>query len=268
MRLKINHRTRYRYEAPAIDVIQALRLSPSNHDGQHVIAWRIDADIDGSFRDSTDAFGNRLTMFYAEQAANEVTITVTGEADIADTAGVVRAPEVLPSAVFLRPTALTLPEPAIVALADRFADRQPLAALHALNLALFTELRFEVGATTPRTSAAQALIAGHGVCQDFAHIFISAARHLGIPARYVSGHLARATPQDAAHAWAEALVPDLGWIAFDPANGRCATASYLRVAVGLDYRDASPIRGARRGGGSEVLSVTVDAADAMRQAQN
>ncbi|MBA4049262.1 MAG: transglutaminase [Sphingomonas sp.] len=268
MRLKIHHSTRYRYDAPATDVIQALRLSPSNHDGQHIIAWRIDADIDGSFRESIDAFGNAVTMFYADGPTSDVTITVTGEAEITDTAGIVRAPETLPPAVYLRQTTLTAPDPAIGALAKRFADREPLAALHALCGALFNEMRFEVGATTARTSAAEALIAGHGVCQDFAHIFVSAARTLGVPARYVSGHLARTTPQGAAHAWAEALVPGLGWVAFDPANGICATTSYLRVAIGLDYRDAAPLRGARRGGGGEMLSVTVDASDAMRQSQN
>jgi transglutaminase-like putative cysteine protease len=63
--------------------------------------------------------------------------------------------------------------------------------------------------------------------------------------------------QPAAHAWAEALVPDLGWVAFDPTNGMCATESYLRVAVGLDYRDSAPIRGARRGGGVETMNVAV-----------
>ncbi|PZP20147.1 MAG: transglutaminase [Sphingomonas hengshuiensis] len=268
MRLRIHHTTHYRYDALATDVIQALRLSPINHDGQHVIGWRIDADIDGSFRESTDAFGNRVTMFYTDGPTSDVTITVTGEAETADTAGIVRAPEVLPSAVFLRQTPLTKPGPAIGALAERFADREPLAALHALCTTLYAEMRFEIGATTARTSAAEALIAGHGVCQDFAHIFISAARILGIPARYVSGHLARTAPQSAAHAWAEALVPGLGWVAFDPANGICATTSYLRVAIGLDYHDAAPLRGARRGGGGEVLNVTVDASDAMRQSQN
>lgn len=268
MRLKIHHTTRYRYDTPATDVVQALRLSPANHDGQHILGWRIDADIDGSFRDSTDAFGNGVTMFYADGPTSEMTITVTGEAEITDTAGIVRAPEPLPPAVFLRQTALTTPDPAIGALAQRFAGREPLAALHALCAAIYAEMRFEVGATTARTSAAEALIAGHGVCQDFAHIFISAARVLNIPARYVSGHLARTAPQGAAHAWAEALVPDLGWVAFDPANGKCATTSYLRVAIGLDYRDAAPLRGARRGGGGENLSVTVDASDAMRQSQS
>jgi transglutaminase-like putative cysteine protease len=73
--------------------------------------------------------------------------------------------------------------------------------------------------------------------------------------------------QDAAHAWAEALVPDLGWVGFDPANGKCIDEAYVRVAIGLDYLDAAPIRGSRRGGGTEQLSVAVNAGAAQYQAQ-
>ena len=268
MRLKIRHRTRYRYDGTAADVIQALRLTPVDHDGQHISNWRIDADVDGCFREDVDAFGNRVTMFYADRPVSEVTIGVTGEAETTDTSGLIRAAEPLPPPIFLRSTPLTAPDPSIAALAGRFAGATKLAALHGLCDAIHADMRFEIGATDARTSAAAALTAGHGVCQDFAHIFIVAARHLGVPARYVSGHLARTEQQEAAHAWAEALVPDLGWVAFDPANGICATDSYLRVAVGLDYLDAAPIRGARRGGGGEQLSVTVEAEAAMRQSQN
>ena len=78
---------------------------------------------------------------------------------------------------------------------------------------------------------------------------------LGIPARYVSGHYVRAEAQPAGHAWAEALVPDLGWVGFDPTNGISTTPAHVRVAVGLDYLDAAPVRGARRGGGTETMHV-------------
>lgn len=271
MRVRVDHRTTYRYDAPAGALIQVLRLRPSDHDGQHVLDWRIDADIDGTFRECRDAFGNRVSTFYADGPLHSLTISVAGEADIHDTAGVVRAPEPLPAPVYLRTTELTAPTPEIAALAQRFAAEPPLAALHALNGALHAEMRFEVGATDAATTAGAALSAGHGVCQDFAHIFVSAARSLAIPARYVSGHLVRPelenSAQDAAHAWAEALVPDLGWVAFDPANGVSATDAYLRVAVGLDYLDAAPIRGARRGGGTERLEVAVRASLSQSQSQ-
>ena len=122
---------------------------------------------------------------------------------------------------------------------------------------------------------------GHGVCQDFAHVFIAAARHLGHPARYVGGYLFQPAlshwqsqgsagqtqstdAQDAGHAWAEALVPHLGWVGFDPANGISPTDAYVRVAVGLDYLGAAPVRGTRYGGGGESLAVKVIVHDASR----
>jgi len=267
MRIRIDHRTTYRYDAPASSLVQALRVTPGEHGGQHLIDWRVDADIDGSFRESRDAFGNRVTMFYADGPVTEMSVIVTGLADVTDTAGVILAEEALPAAVYLRTTELTRSDPALAGFAERFAHEAPLAAMHGLCAAIYDGMRFEIGMTGTNTSAGDAFAAGHGVCQDFAHIFVASARQLGIPARYVSGHLARDEAQEAAHAWAEAYVPDIGWIGFDPTNGISPTDHYLRVAIGLDYLDAAPIRGARRGGGTESLSVSVDAAAAMRQSQ-
>lgn len=267
MRIRIDHRTTYRYHAPASSLVQALRVTPCDHAGQHVVDWRVDSDIDGSFHESRDAFGNRVTMFYAEGPVSEVTLRVCGDVDVMDMAGVVEAEETLPPAAYLRATDLTRSDDAIVALASRFRDAAPLTALHDLSTFIYREMRFEVGLTNSGTSAAAAFAERHGVCQDFAHIFIAAARQLELPARYVSGHLVRDEAQEAAHAWAEAYVPDLGWVGFDPANGISPTDHYLRVAIGLDYLDAAPVRGARRGGGEESLSVSVDATAAMRQSQ-
>lgn len=270
MQIKVFHRTTYSYEAPAHGVVQALRLTPDDHDSQHVAEWRVDVDVDGAYRESRDAFGNRVTMFYAERPASTITVAVAGVVMTGETAGVVRAREPLPAGVFLRQTPLTSLSPEIVSLAERWSNKPMLATLHHLCGGLFEAMRFDVDATDATTTGAQALAEGHGVCQDFAHIFIAAARWLGVPARYVSGHLARAEhmQQDAAHAWAEALVPDLGWVAFDPANGRCADEAYVRVAIGLDYLDAAPIRGTRRGGGAEQLTVAVHAGAAQQQSQN
>jgi transglutaminase-like putative cysteine protease len=117
-----------------------------------------------------------------------------------------------------------------------------------------------VGATTPDHTAAAAWAQKQGVCQDHAQIFIACARRLGIPARYVSGHLHRrdgVIDQDAAHAWAEAHVEGLGWVGFDPANGVCPTEHYVRVACGLDALGATPIRGTSYGGGGERMTVAL-----------
>jgi transglutaminase-like putative cysteine protease len=109
------------------------------------------------------------------------------------------------------------------------------------------------------------------VCQDISHIFIASARSLGIPARYVSGYLHRAdgqNDQQAGHAWSEAYVDGLGWVAFDATNGMCATDAYLRVAVGLDYLSAAPLRGSRIGGDGEGLDVRIRVDQAMHLPQD
>jgi transglutaminase-like putative cysteine protease len=133
-----------------------------------------------------------------------------------------------------------------------------LERLHALLTAVQAQVVYDTRSTTVATSAAEAFAQGRGVCQDLAHIFIACARRLGVPARYVSGHLARAdgvTVQEASHAWAEAYVPALGWVGFDPANGACPADRHVRVACGFDYLSAAPVRGARLGGGAERLLV-------------
>jgi transglutaminase-like putative cysteine protease len=121
-------------------------------------------------------------------------------------------------------------------------------------------MTFDEDPTNSGTSAVEAFGLKRGVCQDYAHVFIACARSGGVPARFVSGHFLRAdgvVNQQAGHAWAEAFVPDLGWVGFDPANGISTTDAHARVAIGLDYLGAAPVRGTRYGGGMETLTVAV-----------
>jgi transglutaminase-like putative cysteine protease len=130
---------------------------------------------------------------------------------------------------------------------------------------------FDTEPTNTGTTAREAFAMRRGVCQDLSHIFIGACRWLDVPARYVSGYFFRAdgvVEQSAGHAWAEAKVPELGWVGFDPANGIATTDAHVRVAVGLDYLGAAPVRGARRGGGSESMAVKVLVDQAARQVQS
>jgi transglutaminase-like putative cysteine protease len=183
------------------------------------------------------------------------------------------AAERFPPEAFLRETPLTAPSPELCDLAEDLGTRDEgdvIARLHRLMLAISNEIAFETETTHAATTAAEAFAQKRGVCQDFSHIFIAAARRMGIAARYVSGHLARdgeAVEQEAAHAWAEAWVPDLGWIGFDAANGVCPTPSYVRVAVGLDYLGAAPVRGSRTGGGAETMDVKLRVSHAALQSQ-
>src|SRR6202049_4426379 len=157
--------------------------------------------------------------------------------------------ELFPRTLYLRATPLTAPDAAIIALAEDTArGREPLPVLHALQTRLYEELTFDPDPTHPATAAAEAFGLKRGVCQDYAQIFITAARHLGTPARYISGYFLRAdgtTEQEAGHAWAQSFAPDLGWVAFDPANGFCPTDAHIRVAVGLDYLGVAAVRGSR-----------------------
>jgi transglutaminase-like putative cysteine protease len=275
MRIRISHESIYRYDAPVAGVIQTLRLTPRNHDGQYVVVWRIDISEDCRLDHHEDAFGNITHTFTAEGSFTELGVTVDGEVETQDTHGIVRgAIERFPPSLFLRETALTRPDTAILAFAREahaVKGDDTLALLHHMTERLHREIVFDPDPTHTATTAAEAFAMRRGVCQDLSQIFISAARSLDIPARYVGGYFHRADGvirQDAGHAWAEAFVPDIGWVGFDPANGISPTDQHVRVAIGLDYLGASPVRGARRGGGSEALSVTIHVAQAAEQMQN
>ncbi len=139
-------------------------------------------------------------------------------------------------------------------------DKERLALLHELMNSVHTAVAYMPGTTSVATNAESALEAGRGVCQDHSHIFLSAARLLKIPARYVSGYLLMEgiDEQTASHAWTEAHIDGLGWVGFDAANNVCPNDRYVRLATGLDYRDAAPISGVRLGGAVESLAVHIN----------
>ena len=270
MRIRIEHATTYAYDQAARFIIQSLRLTPRSCDGQQIVRWRIETDVDARLRQSEDAFGNIIHALYTEQPTASLTVQVSGEAETTDTGGVLSGwPERLSPLVFLRDTDLTRCDAALTEFAQGFREGPVLDRLHRLMGAVHERIAFQVGATSADHTAAQAFADGKGVCQDHAHVFVAAARRVGIPARYVSGHMVRLdgrTEQEAAHAWAEAHVEGLGWTGFDPANGVCPTDAYVRVASGLDYLGAAPVRGTSYGGGGERLTVRLNVRDA-RQAQ-
>jgi transglutaminase-like putative cysteine protease len=260
MQLTIDHITRYSYSEPATAIVQLIRMTPRATDGQQVVQWRLDVDADGRLMPTTDAHGNLCHIFYADRAVESLTLHVTGTVITTDWNGIVRgADEPLPAIVYLRSTPLTAISPAIAILAESIARPEPLDTLHALMNGIRERMVFQPGITDMVTDADTALSLGSGVCQDLSQVFIACARHLGFPARYVSGHYAAPDhpEQEAAHAWAEAHVPDLGWVSFDPTHGISASEGHVRVAIGLDSQDAAPVRGTRRGGGVESLAVGV-----------
>ena len=274
MHLSIEHRTHYAFSLPQRRLVQLLRVSPQSFDGQAVVDWRVEVDCDARLKRSRDGYGNEVTMLYVDGPIDRIELTVRGEVLTEDRAGMVQGTvEPLPLPLFLRPTPQTLPDATIAAFAHDVMAREPdpLTGLHALCTALHEHIAFDPGDGNPHREAAATFADGHGVCQDHAHVFCAAARGLGYPARYVSGHLWRADGQmlqPAAHAWAEAHVDGFGWIGFDAANGISPNDAYVRVAIGLDYRDAAPVAGARVGGGAETMHVEVAVAQAHAARQD
>ena len=260
MRIAIEHVTSYLYTGTANYSVQSLRLTPAAFEGQTVLEWRVSCHPDGVITPSVDGFGNVMHLMTVEGPHEAVDITATGVVEVEDRAGLVRGlVEPVPLRVYLRRTELTLPGPEIQGLLRPRAPGATLDWLHGLMERIRARVAYETGVTTALTRAEEALVAGHGVCQDHAHIFIAAARAAGVPARYVTGYLLTdgVSVEEAHHAWAEAWVDGLGWVGFDVANEVCPTERYVRLAAALDAAFAAPIRGSRRGGGEERLTVLV-----------
>lgn len=130
------------------------------------------------------------------------------------------------------------------------------AAAQKLNGLIHKQFAFAPDATDVNTLVSHVMQNGRGVCQDFAHIFLAACREAGFPARYVSGYLVTRRSRSAegamaSHAWAEVLLPGIGWCAFDPTNNLLPNNYYVKIAVGRDYRDVPPTRGVFKGAGVE-----------------
>lgn len=262
MRLTVDHRTTYRFSEPQERLVQLLRLTPANCHDQTVTRWDIHVDCDARLRTGRDGFGNIVTMLYADASLSAIDIAVEGEVVTSHSDGVVHgAPEPLPAALFLRPTEGTPADPTIAEAArDAASGLEQLGGLHRWNAALHRERPVVWQRGLPGLDAGAAWREGAATPRDLAQVFIVGARALGAPARYVSGYY---LPEDAGehrpapHGWAEAHVPGLGWVCFDPATGRCPEERYVRVAVALDAAGAAPVAGSRLGGGLEALDVDV-----------
>jgi transglutaminase-like putative cysteine protease len=140
---------------------------------------------------------------------------------------------------------------------------KPLTLLQEINLKLYELFAYVPNSTKVDSPIDDALRARQGVCQDFAHIMISLVRLLKIPCRYVSGYLYHEdkahdrSPAGATHAWVEAYLGDLGWVAFDPTNNLMGCERHIRVALGRDYADVPPTRGVHKGDSESELRVMV-----------
>ena len=261
MLLSIQHSTTYRYSAPVRYALQQLRMTPKDRAGQRVRQWQLQVNGGTKQLAFNDQHANHVDLVSVASGAQEIALICQGMVETEDRAGIVGAHAGhLPLWYFTGDTSLTRAGRLVRALAKAVGgEGDAVGRLHALSAMVRDTIGYAPGHTHAETTAEQALALGSGVCQDHAHSFCAAARLLGIPARYVSGYLLMddRTQQDATHGWAEAHVGGLGWIGFDISNGICPDERYVRVATGLDYREAAPVTGMHFGGGGEEMLVTL-----------
>ncbi|UZD90394.1 transglutaminase family protein [Cognatishimia activa] len=263
-RLTVRHETSYTYDVPVHYALQQLRLTPRDTKGQQVLEWT--TAITGGTKqvEFEDHLQNRTQLVKVETGQTSVKILTEGVVEVEDMAGVTgQSKGYAPLWLFEQTTALTSPGSTIRSLVAEMQkyrkDVDDIALLHALSAEISKAVTYQIGATDSATTAEAAMSNGSGVCQDHAHVMITAARALGFPARYVSGYLLMddRIDQDATHAWCEVHVKSLGWLGFDVSNGISPDSRYITIAIGRDYREAAPIHGIRQGAGQEALEVAL-----------
>ena len=274
----IRHLTRFRYSTPISESIMETRMHPRSDSSQHCLSFTLSVSPRCRVFAYRDHLGNHVHHFDIPGEHNQ--LVIIAESVVEEQPLPYVPPHLAPSAwaaldelidsgdywEMLLPSQFAVETPALVELAKQMEVTRrddPLQLLHEVNNRLFEYFEYVPRSTRVDSPIDEAIITRQGVCQDFAHTMIALLRHVRIPARYVSGYLYRgredndrSTP-DATHAWVEALVPDLGWVGFDPTNNLVAHHRHIRTAVGRDYADVPPTHGIFRGSTASELYVAV-----------
>jgi transglutaminase-like putative cysteine protease len=263
MKLKIRHTTRYVFDSPVSYGLQQVRLTPKASPFQNILTWN--TTVTGGQKEVSydDHYNNHVDLISFDRDAVEVTLISEGEVEMIESNGMLgKHHGAAPLWLYQTSTELTKAGKGARGLIQKVEGDTALERLHTLSKVIHANVVYEVGSSLPTGTAEEALNAGKGVCQDHSHIFLACAREMGFPARYVSGYLMMddRVDQEATHAWAEAHIPDLGWVGFDVSNAISPDVRYVRVATGLDYAGAAPVTGTRYGGSGEHLSVQIEVA--------
>ena len=306
MRLAVTHDTRYDYHPPVSTARHLIHLVPPHTPWQTVLDYRLDIDPEPTVRrDAGDVYGNQRSVVELDRPHDHLLVRARSLLDTrvpppadsrmpweaAREAFSYRADAPYHAASeFVFPSVYVHPGDVFASYArEAFPPGRPLLeAGRALMHQVHTEFAYRADVTEINTPAALALQRREGVCQDFAHVMLACLRTLGLAARYVSGYLLTQPPpgmprlvgSDASHAWVSLYLPDLparpgsdgpgGWYDLDPTNDRDGWGTpgedYVRLAIGRDYADVSPVRGVIHGAGQHRLhvGVTVEPFEAER----
>lgn len=262
MQLSISHHTTYNFDTAPNYGLQQLRLTPKTRAGQSVITWNISVEggqIEAEFLDFNN---NHTHLLRLDENSKTLKLSCEGRVQNTLADGILGPHEgYAPLWYFKRSTLLTKSGKRVARMVKdvKLEPANALSVLHDLSAHIISNVAYETGQTSTQTTAEDAIAVGKGVCQDHAHIFISCARVLGLPARYVSGYLMMTDriDQDATHAWAEVWVDNLGWVGFDVSNQVSPDEKYVRIASGLDYTEAAPISGITFGQVNESVDIAL-----------
>src|SRR5438477_10761965 len=269
MRLEIVHSTHYQYTGPIAESVMEVRLRPMDGVGQRCLDFSLELSAGIRPRSYRDGYGNNVHYFnlvkpHARLSITGRSIVETGLAPDTDQGeelvqDFLRFRSPVKDVVGVRELARNHP------IVDPDSPEEVERALDGLTLAISRDFEYNRAVTNVYSSVDEVLELRAGVCQDFAHLFIAAARAMGVPARYVSGYIHSPGEKiiTASHAWAEAWVEGRGWIGFDATHPVRTTPHHVRLAVGRDYTDAAPTRGVYVGSaiGSMAISVKTRAID-------
>src|SRR5580700_1318480 len=276
----VRHTTTFRYEPAVRESLMEVRLQPRSDGDQRCLSFTLDVDPAANIMQYRDFMGNTVHHFdiagrhsvvkvTAQSAVEVLTVPsppACGSGDWADLDAIVAASDhwemLLPS--HFAQSSRSLEDLATELGCERRST--PLQLLTELNQAIYALFAYVPNSTKVDSAIEEALQTRQGVCQDFAHIMIALVRRLRVPCRYVSGYMFHRDEDEeendrsiegASHAWVEALVPRLGWVAFDPTNNLVGGDRHIRVAIGRDYADVPPTRGVYKGEAHSELSVAV-----------
>jgi transglutaminase-like putative cysteine protease len=259
MRLKIRHRTEYRYETPVRYSIQELRLSPPETVGQSIEKWKISTPIKAS--NSIDTFGNVCSVFVQESPYTSMMIEAEGDILTKDAFEFTDKAKAVSPFYLQQQTNLTEPTAQMLEyFSASLPKKNSVDEILKLASSVQSAIEYAPGQTNFATTAAQSFAMKSGVCQDHAHIMLSLCRASNIPARYVSGYFfAEESPNLASHAWVD-FCSDLEagiWTSVDITHACLTDSRHIRLAIGRDYYSAAPVKGVRSGGGGEELSASI-----------
>jgi transglutaminase-like putative cysteine protease len=281
-RLQVRHLTCYQYDRPVTRSAHRLHLCPIDDAKQKLVAYRLQLTPEVPVVHYEDVFGNIATRFEITKPYTELKLLAESTVELLDMDPFAFASLPIQPAFplvwmpweqkMLQPylTSAELPDTQLLELFDyamsfvKTTKGDLMETLFAINLELFREYQYVPGSTGLETTPYDVFTSKRGVCQDFANLFITMARLLGIPARYVCGYVytgnvgEKRARSDASHAWMQLYIPGVGWKGFDPTNGVLPQTDHVRVAYGRYYRDTSPTSGTLYSPAAERMTIDVE----------